>query len=333
MEKILIVPLLIGFFASLFFTPVWIRKAKQIGLLWENMHKKGHPKNLAGSGGIIVLMSFCTGVLTYIAIKTFILKTNITTIEIFALLTTVLLAGIIGFIDDLCGWAYGGLSKRFRILLLVFTSIPLVVINAGSSLMMNIELGLFYPLVFIPLGIVGATATFNFLEGYNGLGASQGILILSALSVATFLTGSSWLSLICLIMVAGLLGFYLFNKYPAKVLPGDVMTYSVGAMIASVAILGNIEKIAVWFFVPYIIEFFLKSRGKYKKQSIAKLNEKGGLDMPYKKFYGLEHIAIYILKKFKKEGEVHEREVVYLINCFQVLVIVLGFALFGRGWF
>ena len=190
--------------------------------------------------------------------------------------------------------------------------------------MMGIEFGLLYPLLFIPLGIAGVSATFNFLAGYNGLEASQGIIILSALSIITFIMGNKWLSIIGLCMVASLIGFYLFNKYPAKIFPGDVMTYSVGALIAVLAILGGIEKIAIFFFIPYIIETVLKLRGKLKKESFAKVNEDGSLDMPYEKIYGLEHLAIKILKKVKKNKKVYEKEVVYLINKFKILIIVLG---------
>ena len=129
-------------------------------------------------------------------------------------------------------------------------------------------------------------------------------------------------------MVASLLSFYLFNKYPAKVFPGDVLTYSIGSMIALITILGNIEKIAVFFFIPYILETGLKARGKLKKESFAKVKEDGSLDMPYEKIYGLEHLAIYLLKKMKRSGKVYEKEVVYLINLFQITIILLGFVLF-----
>lgn len=328
MEKILIAPMIIGFFTTLFLIPFWIRKAKQIGLMWEDMHKPGHPKNVAGSGGMIVLMSFIFGVLCYIAIKTFVLKTNVVTIEIFALLATVLIAGLTGFVDDIFGWARGGLSARFRIVLLLFAAVPLMVINAGEDVIMGINFGLYYPLFFIPLGVIGAAATFNFIAGYNGLESSQGILILSALAYVTWLGGKSWLSVICLIMVACLFAFYLFNVYPARTFPGDVLTYSTGALIAIVAILGNIERVAVLFFIPYIIETGLKIRGKLKKESFAEVKEDGSLENRYEKWYGLEHIAVALLKKIKKNGKVYETDVVYLINLFQILIIGIGLLLF-----
>lgn len=331
MDMILIATILVGFFTTLFFIPFWIRKARQIGLVWEDMHKREHKKEIAGSGGVAVLFGFIIGVLLYVAIKTFYYGDSENIIAIFALLSSILLVGFVGFTDDLFGWRKGGLSKRSRIILILFAAIPLMVINAGESSMMGIEFGLIYPLIFIPLGILGATTTYNFLAGMNGLETSQGIIVLSGLAVITYFTNNSWLSLILLIMIFCLFAFYLFNKYPAKVFPGDILTYSVGALIAIAAILGNAEKIAIFFFIPYILETGLKIRGKLKKESFAKINANGGLEVPYEKFYGLEHIAVYVLRKIKKEKEVHEKEVVYLINGFQILIVLMGLVLFWRG--
>jgi UDP-N-acetylglucosamine--dolichyl-phosphate N-acetylglucosaminephosphotransferase len=331
MNLILLLPLLLSFFVGLFLIPFWIRKAKEIGLVWEDMNKPEHPKNVAGSGGIGVFLAFIIGTLTYIALKTFYFKSSDDIIEIFASLSVISIIAFIGLLDDLFGWRKGGLSKKSRLILLLFSSIPLVVINAGESSLFGINLGLIYPMIIIPLGIVGASSTFNFLAGYNGLESSQGILILSALSGITYLMGEKWLSIIGLCMVISLIPFYLFNKNPAKVFPGNILTYSVGALIASIAILGNLEKIAIFFFIPYIMETILKSRGKLIKHSFAKVNPDGSLDMPYDKIYGVEHLAIYILKKIKPNKKVYETEVVLLINGFQISIIILGFLLFGRG--
>ncbi|MDD5012023.1 MAG: glycosyl transferase family 4 [Candidatus Nanoarchaeia archaeon] len=331
MEIILLIPIFLGFVISLFSIPFWIRKAKKFGLVGKDVNKVDK-EDVAEAGGICVVIGFIIGVLSYVAIKTFYFKTNENLIEIFVLLSTILMVCFIGFIDGILGWKIG-LNRKTRILFLFFASIPLIVINAGEARMMGIELGLLFPLVIIPLGIIGASATFNFLAGYNGLETGQGIIILSSLSIITFIMGNTWLSIITLCMVSSLISFYVFNKYPAKVFPGDVLTYSVGALIAVIAILGNVEKIAVFFFIPYIIETGLKIRGKLKKESFAKVNEDGSLEMPYGKIYGLEHLAIYILKKIKPNKKVYEREVVYLINGFQILIIVAGFLIFKEGIF
>lgn len=329
MEKILILPLLSSFFFVLFFTPIWIKKAKKTGLSGKDMHKVSK-KEVAEAGGVSTLIGFVLGILVYVALKTFYFKNETNLIEIFALLSSILIIGFIGLMDDILGWKIG-LNKKTRIFFLIFASIPLMVINAGHSQLIGIELGLIYPLIFVPLGIVGATATFNFLAGYNGLESSQGILILSALAIVTWFTGNSWLALICLIMVACLFSFYIFNHHPARVFPGDTLTYSVGSLIAIIAILGNIEKIAVFFFIPYIIETILKSRGKLKKESFADVDSEGNLENKYNKIYGLEHLVIKILKRLK--GKVKEKEVVYLINLFQVLIILIGFVIFRNSIF
>ena len=326
MEPLLLITIFISFFCTFFIIPKWIRKAHDEGLVGKDMHKKGKGK-IAEGGGVVVLFGFSIGVLLYMAINTFYFKRTEFLAPMFAILVTLFISGMLGSIDDLLGWKRG-LSKSMRIGMMIFASIPLMAINAGESIMMGIDFGLLYPLFLIPLGIVGASTTFNFLAGYNGLEASQGILILSALSIATFLTGSPWLSIIALCMVAALLAFYVFNKYPAKIFPGDTLTYPVGALIAVIAILGNIEKIAIFFFIPYIIETGLKLRGRLKVESFAKLKRDGTLETPHKKIYGLEHLAIKILKKIKDRKGVKEYEVVLLINGFQISIILLGFLLF-----
>jgi len=333
MENLLLIPLIIGFFVTFLVLPRWIKKAKKIGLVWEDMNKYNHPKNVAGSGGLIVILGFILAVLFYIAIKIFYFKSNENIVEIFSLTTTILLLAGIGIIDDLLGWQHGGLSKKFRVFLCFFAAIPLMVINAGYSrvgipFINGIDLGLIYPLVLIPLGIIATSTGFNFLAGYSGLEAGQGILILTGLSIVAYLTGSSWLALIGLCMVASLIAFWIFNKYPAKVFPGDVLTYPIGGMIAIMAILGNFEKIAIFFFIPYILEVILKLRGKLIKQSFGKPNKDNSLEMPYNKIYGLEHLAIWFLKKIKKNGKVYENDVVKFIHLFQLIIIILGFLIF-----
>jgi len=330
MEPLILVSIFASFFCTYLILPFWIRKAKQIGLVWEDMNKPNRgEKNVAGSGGIIVVISAIIGILLYIALQTFYFKSSdgITT-SILAIISTLLLVSGIGLVDDLFGWRQGGLSKRSRIILVLLAAVPLMVINAGEATMLGINLGLWYPLLIIPIGIVGATTVFNFLAGFNGLETSQGIIILSALAIVTYLTGNAWLSVVTLCLVASLFAFYIFNINPAKVFPGDVLTYAIGAFIATMAILGNAEKIALFFFIPYLFEMVLKLRGKLKKQSFGKPNPDGSLELPYDKIYGLEHLAIFILKKIKPSKKVYENDVVWSINLFQIIIILLGFVLF-----
>lgn len=328
MEPLLFISIFLSFILTLIVLPKWIRQCKNTGLVWEDMNKYGHPRNVAACGGIVVVMAFVLGVLSYIALRTFVFSGNGTSLEIFAVLSVMLLLAIIGFTDDFLGWKSRGLSAKFRLLLALVASIPLVVINAGTHIMNvpllgAVNLGIIYPLVIIPLGIAGAATTFNFLAGFNGLESGQGILIIGFLSFVAYATGSPWLALIGLCMLASLIVFYFYNKFPAKVFPGDTLTYAMGGLIAIMAILGNFEKIALFVFIPYIIETGLKLRGGLRKSSFGVPDKDGNLRRPYKKIYGVEHLAILILSKFKKK--VHEKEVVYLIWLFQILIILLAF--------
>jgi len=73
--------------------------------------------------------------------------------------------------------------------------------------------------------------------------------------------------------------------------------------------------------------------GKKDKEILAAIgrgifanpNPDKSLELKYSKIYGLTHLSIYILKKFKKK--VYEKEVVYLINLFQILIMSIGYLL------
>lgn len=334
-SNLILVPILAAFFITLFMMPLWIKKAKQINLMWDDMNKVKAEK-VAGSGGIAVIFGFFISIIIFIAFRVFYLKTNTYLVESLAILVTILCLLIIGLLDDLLGWQHGGLSRTSRIILVALSAVPLMAINAGESsislpLVGSIHLGLFYPLILIPLGIVGAATTFNFLAGFNGLEAGQGVILLSAFSIVAYFTGNSWLALIMLCMVVSLIAFLIFNFYPAKVFPGDSLTYSVGGMLAVAAILGNFEKVAVFFFIPYIIEVILKCRGRLEKHSFGIPQKDGTLKLRYDKIYGLTHLSIYLLNKWGIKPT--EKNVVYSIWLFQIIIILLGLLIFRNGIF
>lgn len=332
MNPLLFLAVIISFAITLFGLIGWIKKCNQIGLLWEDMNKFGKPKNVAASGGIVVLIGFLVGVLFYVAIRTFILgSVDTTTTQIFSLLAVVAIVGITGLVDDFLGWHHGGLSAKVRLGLALMASIPLIVINAGDNIVSlpligSVNLGWIYPFILIPLGIAATTTVYNFLAGMDGLEAGQGMLVVGFLSYVAYVNDSAWLALIGLCMVASLLAFWFFNRTPARVFPGDVLTYSVGALIGTMAILGNFEKIAFVVFIPYIIEMVLKVRGGMeppRKQSFGIPQRDGSLKMPYKKVYGLTHFAMWFLSRFK--DKVYKNDIVYFIYIIQIVFILIGF--------
>jgi len=323
--------IIVTFFTTIFLTKLWMKVAKKAGLVGKDLNKIETPE-IPEAGGIAVILSFCLGVLLYIFLKTFYLKTATHMIEIFAVLVSMLLAGILGFIDDILGWKIG-LKQWEKPLLTLPIAIPLMVINAGHSTMSipiigTIDLGLFYPLLIIPIGIIGAANGFNMLAGINGLEAGMGTLIFGALGIVSYFSQNYWISLISFLMMSSLIGFLFFNKYPAKIFPGDTLTYSTGALIAIIVILGNMERLGIILFIPYFIELGLKIRSKFKAECFGSPNKDGTIKLRYEKCYSLTHVIMKYLPKIIKRN-VKEWEITITILLIEIIFIVIGLATIG----
>jgi UDP-N-acetylglucosamine--dolichyl-phosphate N-acetylglucosaminephosphotransferase len=331
MEFILVSCFVVAFLVVLFLVPKWMRKATAMGLTGKDMNKLGKPA-VPEAGGITVIAGAVMGILLYIFIMTFYFSTTFGLIQIYAVIATILLAGFVGFIDDILGWK-AGISQSTKILSTIPIAIPLAVVNAGQSVMAVpffglVDFGLAFPLVIVPLGIIGATNGYNMLAGYNGMEAGLGVIMLSALGLIAWLSGSAWVAMISLVMVSALLAFLIYNKVPARVFPGDSLTYSVGAMVACIAILGNMEKYALILFIPYVFDALMFVRFRYidgldNVEAFGKVRPDGSLGMPNSKVYDFTHLAIKVLGKVKKK--VYERDVVLFVLGVEIVIAVMTF--------
>ena len=301
---------ILAFFVSLIVAKPIIRYLKTIGLVVKDMNKQNKPL-VPISGGLIVFSGIIVGIFAYIFVQTFIFKGQLYFVEIFAFLTTIFLITFIGLIDDLLikksKIASAGLKQWQKPLLTLIASIPFVVTNAGVTKMSlpfigTIDFGLLYPLVLVPIGVVGASNMVNMLAGYNGLEAGLGIIYFGMLGAYAYVHEIYIAALICFVLVGSLLAFLIFNFYPAKILPGDSLTYLLGASLASVAILGNMEKAALICAIPFFIEFLLKARSKFKADSYGYFKQ-GKIFSKYKKIYSLPHI-------FARTGKFNEWQIV-----------------------
>ena len=121
----------------------------------------------------------------------------------------------------------------------------LVPFTGGFEHGIYLDLGfLFIPCVFFV--VLGTDNGVNFTDGLDGLCTSVTIL------VATFLTiisigENSGISPITGAVVGSLLGFLLFNVYPAKVFMGDTGSLALGGFVASSAFMMQIP-----LFIPII---------------------------------------------------------------------------------
>ncbi len=325
MDYILLWCLLVSFVSTVITIPPWIKRAKLLGLVGKDMNKFDK-REIAELGGLTVLMGFIFGTLTLIAIETFYYKSVSGSLQIMAVLSSILIIAIIGIMDDVLGWKIG-LKQWQKPLLTLFAALPIVVINAGDStvylpLIGRLNIGLIYPLVFIPIGVVVASNGFNMIAGYNGLESSLGIIILATLGFFSWKFGMVWVAILAFCMTAALIAFLIFNKYPSKLFPGDTLTYSVGALIAAVAIMANLEKAALILFVPYFVEGVIKAKNKFKTECFSIPQQDGSLEAP-NKVGSSTHLVIKLLKKIKKK--VYENDVVITFVLIELILVLIAY--------
>jgi UDP-N-acetylglucosamine--dolichyl-phosphate N-acetylglucosaminephosphotransferase len=315
MDYLLLTCFALSFLTAYILTPVWIKAAHKIELTGKDMHRYDKPE-IAEMGGLVVNAGFLMGVLTYIGLSTFYFKHNTNLIYILAAISTCLIIMLVGIMDDLLGWKIG-LRQWQKPLLTSVAALPMMVVNAGESGMIlpmigPVNFGILYPLLIVPVAITGAANGFNMLAGFAGLEAGMGIVILGTLGFVAWQTGSSWVAMLSLSMVFALLAFLKYNWHPAKIFPGDTFTYSVGALIATVAILGNMERIAIALFSLYFIEFLIKARTRFKGECYG-IPDKVGKLSPPRNIESLTHVVM-------KLGKLKETQVVLSILALQVFL-------------
>ena len=338
---IFFISLVVTFITAMLVIPKAIVFLRNISVVGRDIQKKGRPE-VPEMGGVPVLIGFLAGMLLYTATNTFYFR-NEAYISLLAAMLTVTLITLIGMIDDLTALLKPdffrfnrvnhksvkriGFKQRHKFLLPLPAAVPLMAVQSGVSVVSvpffgAVDIGLLYPLFVIPLAVFGASNACNMLAGMNGLEAGLGVVLISALGLYAYVqTGSSIAAPIAFMFVAALFAFLIFNWYPAKLFSGDSLTYTIGAVAAVVAILGNIEKFALFCFIPWFVEFGLKARSRFKAESFGVLQKDGTLKAPGKKVYSLTHVVM-------RCGRFREWEVSMILIGVEVIVCLLGFVLF-----
>ena len=134
-----------------------------------------------------------------------------------------------------------------------------------------------YPLVIVPLAVLCCSNATNFLAGFNGLEAGMGVVLHFSLGVFALMSNRLAAAALALVFATVLVSFLRYNWYPGKVFPGD-LNYTIGAVAACVAVLGNMEKFAILCFTPWVIEAVLKALSGFKDTlPDARRHENGAL--------------------------------------------------------
>jgi UDP-N-acetylglucosamine--dolichyl-phosphate N-acetylglucosaminephosphotransferase len=313
----------ISFFIVYLFMPWFIKYLTRIGLVVKDQHKEGKPL-IPLAGGIVVFLGIFFAIMFAIFVQTFYYHTTTNLISLLAFISSLFAITFIGFIDDLLvrkdHEASIGLKQWQKPLLTVIAAIPLMVINAGVTTISLpffglVNFGILYPLILIPIGVVGASNMVNLLAGFNGLESGLALIYLSNLSVYAYVNGAEVAALIGAVAFAAVLAFWYFNFVPARIFPGDSLTYLLGGVIVSMAILGNMETAAIIVSVPFFIECILKFRGRFKKQSYG-FYFNGKVKSLYDKIYSLPHI-------WTLSGKFTEKQVVLFVYALEAVCCLL----------
>ncbi len=259
----LILILLISFIISFVLFPAMIFRLKKAGIVGKNMHSEIQ-EEVAEMGGLVIVAGFGAGIFTVIAVKTFFnIFPSVDLISILVALSTILIVVLIGIFDDLVS-----MPQQIKAFMPLFAALPLIVIKEGSTFMRipfwgNVNFGLLYTLVIIPLEVTIAANAVNMLAGFNGLEVGMGIIAVGSLAIIAYLMGKISVLVILLAALGALLATLYYNWYPAKILVGDVGTLSIGAIIAVAVIMGNFEIAGAILLIPYIIDFLIKAKNHF----------------------------------------------------------------------
>ena len=236
--------LFVCFVISLVLTPFVKKFAIKIGAVDQPGGRKVHKKTMPRLGGLAIYLSFMAGAFLFLP----------NTKEIWPILTGAGFIVIIGFIDDMIR-----LSARAKFAGQIFAA----AIPAISGLTIEfitapdgnvIEFG-YIAIPITILWIVAITNSINLIDGLDGLAAGVSTIALLTMTILALSLNYSVAIILMGVMLAGsILGFLVYNFYPAKIFMGDTGSLFIGYMIGVISIAGFTKSAAIFsVIIPIII--------------------------------------------------------------------------------
>ncbi|HHU73637.1 MAG TPA: phospho-N-acetylmuramoyl-pentapeptide-transferase [Clostridiales bacterium] len=259
MELKVILPCIISFAVCVILCPLLIPFLKKLKF-GQYVRQEGPESHLKKSGtptmgGIIIVLSISITSVFYI-------KDHL---DIVPVLFTTIGFGIIGFMDDYIKVVMKrsmGLKPWQKLLgqILVTAIFGYYLVNYTEYTSMLIPFSggkhvdvsyLFLPLLFIT--VLGTVNGSNFTDGLDGLESSVTMLIATFFTVVSIGLDSD-LTPITGAVAGSLLGFLLYNVYPAKVFMGDTGSLALGGFVASTAYMLQMPIFILIVALVYLVE-------------------------------------------------------------------------------
>ena len=176
--------------------------------------------------------------------------------------------GLIGFIDDyiiVVKKNNQGLTSKQKFLAqiaiaVIFYIVSVALPNYQFESAINIPftdwslpLSVFY-IVFIIFWQVGFSNAVNLTDGLDGLSTGLSVIAFAFYAILSFVLDKPEIGLFCLVMLASLIGYLIYNKYPAKVFMGDTGSLALGGIFATISIMLNQEITLLLIGFVFVIE-------------------------------------------------------------------------------
>lgn len=254
-----ILPALIAFGISVLLSPIIIPFLKKLKF-GQTIREEGPESHLKKSGtptmgGIIFLISILITSLFFIKDYP----------EIGAVLIATLGFGLVGFVDDfikvvmkrslgLRAWQkiIGQFIVTLAFILYITKCLDFDTTMIIPFVNKTVDLGIwFYPILFFVM--IGTVNGSNFTDGLDGLASSVTAIIAVYFTVFAVALKSG-VAPVSSAMFGALLGFLVFNVYPAKVFMGDTGSLALGGFVSSLAYIFKMPLIIVIVAFIYLIE-------------------------------------------------------------------------------
>ena len=159
---------------------------------------------------------------------------------------------IIGFLDDFLSLRKHnneGLTEVQKLIgqvIIALIFFYMYIRNGGqtalivSTLGIHIEMGWVYGL-FILFLLVGGSNAVNLTDGLDGLAGGLSAIAFIAFSLISMVVGFEDMGIFTFILAGSILGFLVFNTYPAKVFMGDTGSLALGGVMSTIAVLTHRE--------------------------------------------------------------------------------------------
>ena len=331
-----IVPGAIAFIITLIGTRFLISYLYGAGIIAEDRNKK-EKVILASSGGLALAMGIIVGILAYTFGGSFVFSPILDISQLLAVALSIIMIALVGFLDDINVKGKRvkstdmmdireGLKQWQKPLLTILGALPMMAINAGTGTVEMpfiglLNLGIIYPLIVLPLAIIFVSNSVNLLGGFDGLQPGMALVASIGLFLYSLFYGNYIGLFLSTLLLASLLAFIPFNIYKARIIPGDSFTYAVGATLVAIMAMGNAEAFGLILFIPWIIEFLLHLRRKFKVTDLGIRQKDGTFKAPYgRKIYSLTHLVMNIKR-------VKEYEVAIYLSALEAAFVLLAFGL------